>query len=150
MSSKKHLLTSYVRPRPRLILLVHDCTSENPEDWDWMMMQTWHSEDDTGLKGKNKEEIKLETWYKMGKEFGPPFDEVFATMDPKSTIWHNRLAYWPTKPWDGKGEITLAGDAAHPMTFRKKFQFISQYSLQVSVLEYQIILTHPRSRPRSQ
>lgn len=77
---------------------IHDCTSENPEDWTWMMMQTWRSEEDTGLGGKGKEEAKLETWYKTGREFGAPFDEIFATMDPKSLIWHNRLGYWPTKP----------------------------------------------------
>jgi hypothetical protein len=82
-------------------------------------MQTWRSEEDTGLAGKGKEEVKLKTWYEKGRKFGSPFNEVFATMDPKSSIWHNRLGYWPTKPWEGKGLITLAGDAAHPMTFRK-------------------------------
>jgi len=74
-------------------LLVHDCTSQNPEDWSWMIMQTWHSDEDTGLSGKGKEEVKLETWLKMGREFGPPFDAVFASMNPKSPIWHNRLGY---------------------------------------------------------
>jgi 2-polyprenyl-6-methoxyphenol hydroxylase-like FAD-dependent oxidoreductase len=103
----------------RFQLIVHDCSSEDPANWTWMMMQTWRSEEDTGLMGKGKEEVKLKTWYEIGREFGPPFDEIFATMDPKSPIWHNRLGYWPTKPWDGKGLITLAGDAAHPMTFRK-------------------------------
>jgi 2-polyprenyl-6-methoxyphenol hydroxylase-like FAD-dependent oxidoreductase len=84
-----------------------------------MVMQTWRSDEDTGLAGKGKEAQKLEKWLEMGAEFGPPFKEVFETMDPSSTIWHNRLGYWPTKPWDSKGLATLAGDAAHPMTFRK-------------------------------
>ncbi|TAQ87030.1 hypothetical protein B7494_g4654 [Chlorociboria aeruginascens] len=98
---------------------IHDCSSENPEDWTWMMLQTWRSDEDSGLGGKDKEEMKLETWYKKGRDFGPPFDEAFASMDPKSTIWHNRLGYWPTKSWNGRGQITLAGDAAHPMTFHR-------------------------------
>jgi hypothetical protein len=62
----------------------------------------WRSEEDTGLAGKGKEEVKLKTWYEKGRKFGPPFDEIFATMDPTSLIWHNRLGYWPTKPGHGK------------------------------------------------
>lgn len=80
-------------------------------------MQTWRSEDDT-LSGKGKEAQKLEKWYEIGREFGEPFKEIFETIEPSSTIWHNRLAYWPTLPWDRKGLVTLVGDAAHPMTFR--------------------------------
>jgi len=98
---------------------IHDCTPEDPKDWQWMMMQTWRSDEDSGLRGKDKEAERLETWYRMGREFGPPFDEVFSSMHPHSPIWHNRLGYWPTKPWDGKGLVTLAGDAAHPMTFHR-------------------------------
>lgn len=83
-------------------------------------MQTWRSDEDTGLGGKGKEAQRLEKWYKIGLDFGSPFKEIFATLDPKSsTIWHNRLGYWPTKPWDSDGLVTLVGDAAHPMTFRK-------------------------------
>ncbi|PMD32036.1 FAD/NAD(P)-binding domain-containing protein [Hyaloscypha variabilis F] len=109
---------------PRYIITFHPngvftWMSKDPANWTRMMMQTWRSEEDTGLMGKGNEEVKLKTWYEMGREFGPPFDEIFATMDPKSPIWHNRLGYWPTKPWDGKGPITLAGDAAHPMTFHR-------------------------------
>lgn len=85
------------------------------------MMQTWRSDTDTGLGGRGleKEALKREVWYKMGLEYGAPFDIIFSTMDPKSPIWHNRLGYWPTKPWDGKGLVTLAGDSAHPMTFHR-------------------------------
>lgn len=82
-------------------------------------MQTWRSDEDTGLIGKGKEDLKLETWYRKGREFGEPFNEIFRSLNPTSTIWHNRLSYWPTKPWDSKGLVTLAGDAAHPMTFRE-------------------------------
>lgn len=84
-----------------------------------MMMQTWRSDADTGLIGKGKESLKLEKWHELGRDFGPPFKEIFETIEPSSTIWHNRLGYWPTKPWDSKGLVTLIGDAAHPMTFRK-------------------------------
>lgn len=82
-------------------------------------MQTWRSDEDTGLIGRGKETPKLEKWREIGRDFGPPFNEIFATIEPSSPIWHNRLGYWPTKPWDSKGLVTLVGDAAHPMTFRK-------------------------------
>ena len=37
-----------------------------------------------------------------------------------SPIWCDRLGQWPTIAWDNmRGRVTLAGDAAHPMTYRK-------------------------------
>lgn len=79
-------------------------------------MQTWQSDEPTGLKGDNI----LPAMYERGKTFGSPFKEVFATIPEGTRVWHNRLGYWPTKPWDSRGGlVTLAGDAAHPMTFRE-------------------------------
>ncbi|CZR67712.1 uncharacterized protein PAC_17611 [Phialocephala subalpina] len=94
---------------------IHDCTSKDPGDWTWMLMQTWRSDEPTGLEGDNI----LPAMYEAGKDFGYPFNEVFATIPSNTKVWHNRLSYWPTKPWDGKGLVTLAGDAAHAMTFHR-------------------------------
>ena len=83
-----------------------------------MLMQTWRSDEPTGLAGDNI----LPAMYELGKTFGYPFDEVFATIPAGTKVWHNRLSCWPTKPWDSRGGlVTLAGDAAHAMTFRKHF-----------------------------
>jgi len=80
-----------------------------------MLMQTWRSEKDTGLKGADI----LSDMYERGKPFGSPFREVFLSIPTGTTVWHNRLQYWPTQHWDDRnGLVTLAGDAAHPMTFR--------------------------------
>lgn len=87
-------------------------------------MQTWRSEEPTGLEGDNI----LPAMYERGKAFGYPFGEVFATIPPGTKVWHNRLSYWPTKPWEGKGLVTLAGDAAHAMTFRKFLVLFSVYN----------------------
>ncbi|EHK96368.1 putative Tetracycline resistance protein from transposon/Tn4400 [Glarea lozoyensis 74030] len=58
--------------------------------------------------------------YERGKAFGYPFNEVFATIPAGTKVWHNRLQYWPTKPWNSRGGlVTIAGDAAHPMTFHR-------------------------------
>ncbi|TVY41155.1 FAD-dependent monooxygenase [Lachnellula occidentalis] len=95
---------------------IHDCTAEDPGDWVWMLMQTWRSDEPTGLAGDNV----LPAMYERGKSFGYPFNEVFRTIPEDTKVWHNRLAYWPTKPWDSRGGlVTLAGDAAHPMTFHR-------------------------------
>jgi len=80
-----------------------------------MLMQTWCSLEPTGLNGDNV----LADVYERGKPFGSPFHECFLTIPEGTKVWHNRLSYWPTKPWDSRnGLVTLAGDAAHPMTFR--------------------------------
>jgi hypothetical protein len=46
-----------------------------------MMMQTWRSDPDTGLTGQGKEALKLEKWYKIGRDFGSPFKEIFETIE---------------------------------------------------------------------
>ena len=82
-----------------------------------MVMQTWRAEEPTNL---NDTDVALADMYERGKPFGSPFRECFLTIPPGTRVWHNRLSYWPTKPWDSRnGLITLTGDAAHPMTFRK-------------------------------
>ncbi|RDL39632.1 FAD protein [Venustampulla echinocandica] len=88
----------------------------NPANWTWMLMQTWLSDEPTGLKGDNI----LPAICERGKCFSYPFNEAFATIPEGTLVWHSRLSYWPTKPWDNRGGlVTLAGDAAHPMTFHR-------------------------------
>ncbi|KAG9246907.1 hypothetical protein BJ878DRAFT_539860 [Calycina marina] len=96
---------------------IHDCSSEDPAEWTWMVMQTWPTDEPTNL---TTSEDVLNDMYERGKAFGPPFREAFLTIPKDTYVWHNRLSYWATKPWDSRnGLITLAGDAAHPMTFRE-------------------------------
>lgn len=80
-----------------------------------MQMQTWAAKEPTNLHGANV----LPDVYEKAKSFDSPFREAFSTIPAGTKVWHNRLTYWPTKPWDGKGLVTLAGDAAHPMTFHR-------------------------------
>lgn len=51
--------------------------------------------------------------------FADPYKQALQAIPDDTLCWHNRLSYWPTQPWDNRnGTVTLAGDAAHPMTFR--------------------------------
>jgi len=52
--------------------------------------------------------------------FAEPFKSFWQAIPDDAPAWHSRLSDWPTEPWDNrKGTVTLAGDAAHPMTFRE-------------------------------
>jgi len=49
-----------------------------------------------------------------------PFKSIWQAIPDDALVSHNRLTDWPTEPWDNRnGTVTLAGDAAHPMTFRE-------------------------------
>lgn len=83
-----------------------------------MMMNSWVANEDPGLPGKGFELVK--DVKERAKVFGQPFRECFKAIPDDAPSWHARLSFWPTKEWDNKnGTITLAGDAAHPMTYRK-------------------------------
>jgi hypothetical protein len=86
-----------------------------------MLIQSWRADEPTGLK--TDDEIRT-AMYERGKTFGYPFNEVFATVPSDAKVYHNRLSYWPTKPWKGSGLVTIAGDAAHPMTFRESTSYL--------------------------
>jgi 2-polyprenyl-6-methoxyphenol hydroxylase-like FAD-dependent oxidoreductase len=67
------------------------------------------------------EAIRLE-WVYWAEKIAEPFRSAYLAVasDPSVTFWCDRLAEWRTEPWDNRnGRVTLAGDAAHPMTYRK-------------------------------
>lgn len=48
-----------------------------------------------------------------------PFRGIIDAIDDEAKAWSGYLPYWPTQGWEGhpaRGKVTLAGDAAHPMT----------------------------------
>lgn len=83
---------------------------------------SWISEQHTGLSG----EAILDDLKQKASHFTEPFRSVFETLPTGTKIWHSRLSYWETQPWDNRnGTLTLVGDAAHPMTFRKLSSILS-------------------------
>lgn len=62
----------------------------------------------------------MENLKKKAETFGEPFRSANLWIPEGTKIYENRISYWEPIPWDNKnGRIVLAGDAAHPMTFRK-------------------------------
>ncbi|KAL8939847.1 MAG: hypothetical protein Q9216_003135 [Gyalolechia sp. 2 TL-2023] len=61
----------------------------------------------------------------LAKEYADPFKSAFEWLaDDSATAWYGKMQHWdpgdPDHRWDNKGgRVTLAGDAAHPMTFQR-------------------------------
>ncbi|KAL8782627.1 MAG: hypothetical protein Q9213_005214 [Squamulea squamosa] len=49
-----------------------------------------------------------------------PFQSAFIAAPSQAKLYCERLGQWPTVGWGtGNNSMTLAGDAAHPMTFHR-------------------------------
>ncbi|KAK3386095.1 hypothetical protein B0H63DRAFT_523416 [Podospora didyma] len=94
-----------------------DTSSPDPAKWTFMVIATWLANEDTGLD--NSSEAILNDVKIRAQVMAYPFKEAIASIPRGTKMWHARMNYWPTRPWDGKGTVTLAGDAAHPMTFHR-------------------------------
>lgn len=57
---------------------------------------------------------------RRAEDFSDDIKFLWQSIPEDTQCWHNRLSSWTPEPWDNRnGTVTLAGDAAHPMTFRK-------------------------------
>ena len=82
-----------------------------------MLFLTWNDKDAGAPVGP--EAIRQE-WTHWAKKLAEPFRSAYLAIPSGATIWCDRLAEWRTIPWDNRNaRVTLAGDAAHPMTYRK-------------------------------
>jgi hypothetical protein len=71
------------------------------------------------MKG-NDDPTDMAALMEKAKTFGEPFKSAFLWIPEGTPLYSNFLSYWMPVPWDTKGgRITMTGDAAHPMTFRK-------------------------------
>lgn len=89
-----------------------------------MIIQTWLEENDYWNLDINFASTSSEILAAMkerGRRLAYPFDEVWASIPENTPAYHSPLSSWPTKSWNADGMLTLAGDAAHPMTFREFF-----------------------------
>lgn len=88
-------------------------------------MTSWRKSDDDGERDQTAAvglaEVKTKT-----KDFAEPFRSANAWVPAGTPVYTNRMTYWEPIPWGNLGgRISLAGDAAHPMTFRMLFVLLS-------------------------
>lgn len=91
---------------------------QKPETWVFYILATWPKQDSDYIEGKNMvDELRnrMDDWadpYKSAVEWIPEGTQAKAV----------QLRIWgpPETGWDNRnGRVTLSGDAAHSMTFRK-------------------------------
>lgn len=90
---------------------------ERPETWTWMPTMTFWREGTDQLT--SAAEIR-KAWDENSEKLAEPFRSALLSLPYDALIWCERLSQWPTVAWDNKqGSVTLAGDAAHPMTYHR-------------------------------
>lgn len=84
----------------------------DPATWTFQLQTTWKQKE-------GEDPSSLELLKKRAETFGEPFKSANLWVPDDTKLSVNYLAYWVPFQWDNRnGRITLAGDAAHPMTFR--------------------------------
>lgn len=90
---------------------------QRPETWTFIPSLTIRREGDYEFLATPAEIRRV--WDQYAESFAEPFRSALLSLPGDAVIWCERLAHWPTVQWENRGgRVTLAGDAAHPMTYR--------------------------------
>lgn len=100
---------------------MHDAyEGTEPGDWTFMMIASWIPSDPNYDTASLQGDQILPDLKRRAQVFGPAFRSLWEAIPDDTRCWHSRLSYWVPEPFDShNGTITMVGDAAHPMTFRK-------------------------------
>lgn len=100
--------------------------TQQPDTWTWSPTLTFRRETESGYEGLRTPEEIRRVWNQYAEDFAEPFRSALLALPGDAHIWCERLAQWPSVRWEGEGSggrVTLAGDAAHPMTYRESVTF---------------------------
>ncbi|KAL9614588.1 MAG: hypothetical protein Q9167_000957 [Letrouitia subvulpina] len=105
-------------------LSLHEAPDPNePEGWVFFFYISYPEARDHIPNKTTAEHIKLQKT--LAKEYADPFRTAFEYLpDDSSTAWYGKMRHWDPEEqghrWDNSGgRVTLAGDAAHPMSFQR-------------------------------
>lgn len=85
-------------------------------EWEFTFMCSWSQVEPVNFPDGKAIIADLK---QRAQSLSQPFCGFFEAIDDEERAWANHLPYWPTQRWEGhpaRGKVTLAGDAAHPMT----------------------------------
>lgn len=93
--------------------------ANDPTTWTFQILSTWPLKDvedydnETDRLKRLKKHVKRDGW-------AEPYKSAIEWIPDDTPVLKDRLNIWKTQPWDNQGgRVTLCGDAAHAMTFRK-------------------------------
>ena len=99
-----------------------------------MLVHSWDPKDPTYDPLSMEGEAALQDLKRRAYTFGGGFRSILKSVPDGTRTWHNRLSSWRPEKWNNhNGTITLVGDSAHSMTFRK-FALIAMLML-VALIE---------------
>lgn len=105
-------------------LCLHDASDpDRPEDWVFLHYISFFEPRDSVSTKSIAEHLTHQK--QLAREFCHPLKTIYESMrDESTTAWYTKLQHWdpqaPGHQWDNHGgRVTLAGDAAHPMTFQR-------------------------------
>jgi len=105
------------------ILAVHDAEDEaHPENWSFFHYISYDAP--SGHENWSKRQL-IAYQKQLAKDFGEPWNSAYEWLsDDEERVWLTTLRDWDPRlsehKWDNhNGRVTLAGDAAHPMSFQR-------------------------------
>lgn len=91
---------------------------DDPKTWKFQILTMWKG-GQSGIESANgveKNAAKLTAMKTACNDLAEPFRSAVQLIPNDTKIWHDKMHYWITEPWDNRyGRVTLVGDAAHPM-----------------------------------
>ena len=103
---------------------MHDATEADlPESWTFFFyISRPSSVEEQEHTGNWTSAQRLQEAKKLAERFGDPWKSAYAALSDDQPVWHMGFTDWdPAEhPWDNHGgRVTLAGDAAHTMTYQR-------------------------------
>lgn len=101
-------------------------TQDNPSPSDpskitFMLMTTWKKVSHPNAPDvEDPRSLSLDAQKERAKTFGDPFKSAFEWIPDDHQMWFNNISIWEPFDFDTRsGRVTVAGDAAHPMSFQR-------------------------------